>query len=249
MEIEHFLPQDAYVALGKIARCQSEADVASLTKQVVLVLGATSYVYSTLTSDDRSNDRESYRYFIGCDPQWCRIYNERKWFMNDPFVEYSRYNTEPIIADQIVLQTSGQIEMLSVAATYGFKSGMVIPTHSSQSANERIGLLYIGVDAPADVGNQLMHLHRISYRALGMELLDWWIRFLRAEAARKFNLSEEEINMLQQVKNGAAVTELSAKLGITSSKLYRLLNVIQDKFNVDKIGAAVAIAKFNGLLG
>lgn len=249
MEIENFLPQDAYVALGRIARCQTEADVATLTKQVILALGATSYVYSTLTSDDRSDDRESYRYFIGCDPQWCRIYNERKWFMNDPFVEYGRYNTEPIIADQIVLQTSGQIEMLRLAADYGFKSGMVIPTHSSQSANERIGLLYIGVDEPPNIGNQLMHLHRIFYRALGMELLDWWIRFLRAEAALKFNLSEEEINLLQQIKNGQAVIELSAKLDIAPSKLYRQLNIIQDKFNVDKIGAAVAIASFNGLLG
>ncbi|WP_211466240.1 helix-turn-helix transcriptional regulator [Collimonas silvisoli] len=249
MEIENFLPQDAYAALNKISSCQTEAEVAAVTKQVVIALGATSYVYSTLTSDDRRDDRESYRYSIGCDPQWCRIYNERKWFMNDPFIEYSRHNTEPVMADQIVLQTSGQIEMMRVAATYGFKSGMVIPTHSSQNANERIGLLYIGVDQPPEIGNQLVYRHRISYRALGMELLDWWIRFLRANAARKFNLSEEEIVLLQQTKNGFAVTEISAKLGSTPSKLYRQLSVIKDKFNVDKIGDAVAIASFNGLLG
>lgn len=169
--------------------------------------------------------------------------------MNDPFVEYSRYNTEPVIADQIALQTKGQLEMLRVAASYGFKSGMVIPTHSSQSANERIGLLYIGVDEPPKIGNQLVRRHRLLYRALGMELLDWWIRFLKAEATRKFHLSKEEIILLQHTKNGCAVIELSAKLGLSSSKLYRQLNIIQDKFNVDKIGAAVAIAKFHGLLG
>ncbi len=169
--------------------------------------------------------------------------------MNDPFVEYARYNTEPVLGSKIIPKTTGQIEMLQVAARYGFRSGMLIPTHSSQNVNERMGLLYIGLETEPAVAEILLNQHRVLYRSLGMELLDWWIRHLRKEAALKYKLSDEEINLLQLTKNGYVVAELSAKLDIPASKLYRQLSIIKDKFNVDKIGAAVAIANFAGLLG
>lgn len=249
MNIQQQLPQDAYIALGKIAECESEIEVSQLVKFVISELGAKSYVYSTLMIDDLSEDRNSYRYFIGCNPMWCAIYNERKWFMNDPFVEYAKCNTEPVLGSKIVGKTPGQMEMLKVAAEHGFRSGMVIPTHSSHGANSRMGLLYVGQESDPDIGENILFRHKVFYRALGMELLDWWMRKLRHDAAIKFKLSEDEIELLQLAKNGLVVAEIGAKLNTSNSKIYRKMDIIKDKFNVDKINTAVGIANYAGLLG
>ncbi|MDY7549210.1 autoinducer binding domain-containing protein [Glaciimonas sp. CA11.2] len=241
--------KNVFSAISEIACCETEKDVFDISKFVVGEAGGESFVYSTLRQDDRSAERDTYRYFIGCQPEWCKIYNDRKWFMNDPFVEYARSNTAPVVGSEIHAVTAGQIDMLEVAASYGFRSGMVIPTHSSANVSERMGMLYVGLDADQQTGEKILLRSRITFRALGMELLDWWMRHLYQESARKFKLSEAEIYLLQLSKNGLITAEIAAKLNLKSSAIYSQFGLIKEKFNVDKITDAVHEANLNGLLG
>ena len=238
-----------YKALEQLHRCVNPAELAALTGQLVRDLGATSFVYSIHVTDEDSSDQLIQRHSISSSAEWSNIYDAKKWFMNDVFVEYAKRNCSPAYGSQIAPQTQGQRDMLDMAGRFGFISGMLVPTHSSNNAEERIGMLYIGSDQPPATGEALMRTNRIVYRALAMELLDWWTEYLRRKAADKYKLNGDEIRLLQLSKNGCVVSDISARLSIKQSNLYRQFDVIKDKLNVHKIGEAVRKADLSGLLG
>ncbi|GJJ04462.1 hypothetical protein RugamoR64_50000 [Duganella rhizosphaerae] len=239
----------AYSALEQIHACNSPAELTAFTQRLICDLGATSYVYSIHITDDHMPEQFSQRHVMSSDDEWCELYNKRRWFMNDPFLEYAKRNSSPVCGSAVLPRTQGQQDMLQMAGKYGFLSGMLVPTHSSNNVEERLSMLYVGSDAPPEVGEPLLKTFRIFYRALGMELMDWWINHLREKAAEKFKLNEEEIQLLQLSKNGCVVSEIGAKLSMKPSNLYRKFDIIKDKFNVEKIGEAVRAANRCGLLG
>lgn len=239
----------AYSALEQIHTCKTPTELAAFTKALINGLGASSYVYSVHITDDHMTDQFSQRHMMSSDPAWCELYNQRRWFMNDPLQEYAKRNSSPVLASEVSAKTPGQQAMLRMAGQYGFLSGILVPTHSSNNVEERVSMLYVGCDTPPEVGEPILKACRIIYRALGMELLDWWLHYLRQKAAEKFKLNAEEIQLLQLSKNGCVVSEIGAKLSIKPSNLYRKFDIIKDKFNVEKIGEAVRVANRSGLLG
>lgn len=239
----------AYSALEQIHTCKTPGELAVFTKRFISDLGASSYVYSIHITDDNAADQFSQRHVISSDNEWCELYNRKRWFMNDPFIEYAKRNSSPIFGSKILPKTQGQQDMLQMAGRYGFLSGILVPTHCSNNVEERISMLYVGSDAQPEIGEPILKRFRIVYRALGMELLDWWNGHLREKAAERFKLNAEEIQLLQFSKNGYVVSEIGAKLSLKPSNLYRKFDIIKDKFNVEKISEAVRVASRAGLLG
>ncbi|MDP5009558.1 MAG: autoinducer binding domain-containing protein [Glaciimonas sp.] len=242
--------RNAMEAMNEIIYCQTEEEVLQLSAEVVRSTGCESFVYTTMRADDRRPEQDTYRYFIGCRSEWCDVYSGRKWFMNDPFVEYARTNTCAIVGSQIKAgRTSGQLEMLEAAAEHGFRSGMILPTHSSLTVGERMGILYIGIDAEEAIGEPVLHANRITFRALGMELLDWWIARLYNEGRERYKLTEVEVEVLQHYKNGLRAAEIAAKKNVKTYIAYGWMSAIKEKMDVDKIDDAVRMANNCGLLG
>lgn len=240
---------DVIEAIASLSQCVTENDANELTRAIVLKLGAQSFVYTTLLPPNFHSVDENYRFFIGCDPELCNMYSRRSWAMNDPFIEYARSNTRPIVGSKVKLNTPGQIEMLRVCALHGFASGLVVPTHTSMDANKRMGVLYVGTDLPEEEGEPQLLKKRVQFQALGTELLNWWNARLRQQAMRKYSLVEEEVELLLLSKNGKVASEIAAIYDIRIAMAYKKLDTIKEKFNVDKIGHAVVQAEAAGLLG
>jgi len=93
------------------------------------------------------------------------------------------------------------------------------------------------------------HINLAQFGALGMELLLWWNERLKQQAMRKFSLLADEVELLQLSKNGLVAKELAAIFDITVTMAYKKLNLIKEKFNVDRIEQAVMQAEAAGLLG
>ena len=241
--------KDVMDVIGELSQCATEDDANSLTKEIVVMLGAQWFVYTTLLPPDFNTSNESFRFFIGCSPELCKIYNKRMWMMNDPFFEYARTNTSPIVGSQIKVHTPGQAEIMQLSAQHGFRSGLVIPTHTSMAANKRMGLLYIGSELPAEIGEPMLLKKRVQFGALGTELLLWWNTRLKQQAMRKFSLLDDEVEFLQLSKKGKVAHEIAAIFDIKVTAVYRRLNLIKEKFNVDRIEQAVMEADSAGLLG
>lgn len=241
--------EDVIDVISSLALCLNEAEATELTLKIITMLGAEWFVYTTLLPPKSSMSDESIHFFIGCKPELCQIYNDRMWMMNDPFIEYARTNTAPTVVSKIKVQTDGQAEILRISAEHGFRSGIVVPTHSSMDSNKRMGLLYIGSDLQEDVGELMLLRKRIQFGALGMELLLWWSNRLKQQAMRKFSLVDEEVEFLQFAKKGMVAHEIAAIFDIKVPAAYRKLNVIKEKFSVERIDQAVMKADAAGLLG
>ncbi|MDP5009559.1 MAG: LuxR family transcriptional regulator, partial [Glaciimonas sp.] len=122
-----------------------------------------------------------------------------------------------------------------------------IPIHSL-SVSERIGVLNIRVDLDEIVGEPRLQRHRIIYRALGMELLDWWISTLQQEANKPYQLQAFEIQLLRYSKKGNVPKQMAVRMHTSIGMMYRHIKVVKDKMRVKTIEDAVCIADAVGLL-
>jgi DNA-binding CsgD family transcriptional regulator len=239
---------DVMDLIGDLAYCATETEANVLVKDIVEALGGQWFVYTTLLPPEFSKIDESFRFFIGCSDELCKIYNKRMWMMNDPFFEYARMNTAPIVGSKIKVQSAGQVELMKVGAEHGFRSGLVVPTHTSMDANKRMGLLYVGSDLPEEIGEPLLLRKRVQFGALGTELLHWWNERLRVEAMRKFSLLDGDVELLQLAKKGKVAVEIAALHDIKVAAVYKKLNSIKEKFDVEKIEHAVRQAEAQGII-
>lgn len=241
------LAEDVMDVISELERCMTEADAHDLTMKVVQQLGADWFVYTTMLPPELNKSDESYHYFIGCRKELCELYNRRMWMMNDPFMDYALSNSAPILSSKVKMMTPGQVEILRVGADHGFRSGLVVPTHTSMG-KKRMGLLYIGSELPEDQGEPMLWRKRIQFGALGHELLQWWNTRLRKQAMRKYSLLDDEIDLLQQVRKGKVASEIAAIYDMKVSVVYRKYETIKEKLDVDKIEHAVVAAEAIGLL-
>lgn len=240
---------DVLGTIGQLADCVTETEANELVTQVIHMLGAQSFVYCLrLPSIDGRTD-DSMRYSIGCSPALCALYSKRMWMLTDPFLEYARTSIAPLAGSKVKIKTPGQAELIRLSAQHGFRSGLVVPTHTSMQASQRMGLLYIGSELPAHIGEPLLMAKRVPFGALGSELLLWWVHRLRQQAMRKYSLDDEEIETLQLSKDGRVAMEIAAIFDIKLAAAYKRLNAIKEKLNVEKIEMAVMKADGLGLLG
>lgn len=236
-------------AISDISRSNSESEVKAMTKFVIREVGGDCFIYSTLRANQSHQYFDLIHYFEDCQARWREKYNERKWFMNDPLIEYAKANTEPIVSSKIECKSRGQVDLLATAASCGFRSGIVAPAHCSLGAHEWLGILFVGSSSEPDSGEPLLISNRVIFRALSLELMDWWRNYFKKEAMRKHNIHVQDIQILEYLKNGKDTHEISAMLDVKKSAIYSRITTLKDKLNVKRTNDAIQRAKTFGLLG
>ncbi len=235
--------------IQKISTADSEDSVRLMTRLAVRKAGAEHFIYSTFRLSDSGHEFGSHHYFEDCKAEWRSIYEERKWYMNDPLIEYAKLHTEPTLSSKIIPITRGQSDMMAAAACHGFRSGIIIPAHSRFGSHDCLSILFIGSSSEPACMEQHFLSNRITFRALAMELMDWWRNHFRAVAIQKFKIKEFELCVLEHLSNGKTVAEIAAILETRPSTLYHRLAILKDKLCAVNTGDTVHQAKANGLLG
>ncbi|WP_321938369.1 helix-turn-helix transcriptional regulator [Paraburkholderia sp. J8-2] len=233
-------------SVDDLQNAADEMELIPLVKRTVQTYGADWFVFVTLHPSDYSDSRSTYRFLIGCRPEWCQLYNANRWYLTDPCLEYARSNTAPVLGSVLPVQTAGQRRMLVVAAEYGFRSFYIVPVHTSERG--RIGILYLGSEQAPEQMEPRFHDARPFYRALAMELLDWSSGAVREEALQTTGLTHEELRILRLVKAGFTATDIAAELKVSSITVYRQFQRINEKLGVARITAAVKFADEHDLL-
>jgi len=240
---------DVFSIIQNIAAADSEDRVRLMTRTVIRKAGAEHFIYSTFRVSKAGHGFGSHHYFEDCRAEWRSIYEQRKWYMIDPLIEYAKLHTEPALSSKIVPVTRGQSDMMAAAACHGFRSGIIIPTHSRFGSHDCLGTLFIGSSSEPSNMEQHFLSNRIAFRALAMELMEWWKNHFRQLAIQKFKINEFELHMLEHLSNGKAVAEIAAITETRPSTLYHRLAILKDKLGADNTGDTVEKAKAHGLLG
>lgn len=230
--------------INRIKSCKDETEVNTLLRALLSHFDIESYVYISMRRGEASG--ESFRYLIGCAPGWCQKYNAKKWFAIDPFIQYALRNSAPIVGSEIKPQTPGQIELLAAAAEHGFRSGMIIPAHSGNSA--RIGALYLGSTGRPEEVEPTLIKSRNQLRAIAMELFEWWEEKIRGEMLARYRIDDIDLQLLAFEQKGFTTSEGASLLGVTESLINGRFRRINDKLDVHHRKRAVERALELGIL-
>ena len=95
-------PGYASGVLAVILRISDAADTGvavHLLKDAAARLGVDSATFTSFVRDDAT--LASYRFLLACDPVWGLQYAKNNWCLDDPWLRYALYNTEPVIAEAL----------------------------------------------------------------------------------------------------------------------------------------------------
>lgn len=235
--------EDANDRVSWISGYETEAEVEAAARQIVEYFGLQSFVFSALF---RTGEREHYRYLVGCEPEWCFLYNQNKWYAIDPFIDYALKNTSPVLASDIPLNTAGQERLMAQAAGHGFRSGIVVPAHSESAI--RVGILYLGTSEGPGRASESFVKHRNLMRAFALELLEWWDAKLRDAGLDALDLDELDVNLLAKAQEHATAEEAARELGVTLSRVKARYERLARKLEVPNKRSAVEKAVALGLI-
>ena len=241
-EIELSVPE----LFDHLLTAEDESDMDHYVRAIVSALGAESYVFVSMNPAESPESRLSHRFLIGCRPEWCQLYNANKWFMTDPFLDYSLSNTEPVCGSQIEVTTQGQKDMLASAHENGFRSGFVVPVHTSDKG--RIGVLYLGSELPEAEGEAIFTAKRMYFRSLALELLDWSTRTTKTEILLSRSITRKDLQVVSLLRNGFTAEDIAREMGVSVQTIYGIYKKIKEKFRVSHISEVVKFAEINGLL-
>lgn len=88
----------ANACISCIAQCAGEAEVQEAANLIVRNFAFQVYAFVVMV---HSGLRAHYRYLTGCDPRFCHQYFRNKWYAIDPFVDYARQNTSPVLVADV----------------------------------------------------------------------------------------------------------------------------------------------------
>lgn len=236
---------DANDRIAWINGYETEAEVEAAARQIVNYFGLQSFVFGALFRD---GERENYRYLVGCEPAWCFLYDQRKWYAIDPFIDYALKNTSPVLASDIPLNSAGQERLMAEAAEHGFRSGVVVPAHSRSAI--RIGILYLGTSQGLEYARESFLRHRNLMRAFALDLLEWWDAKLRNAGLEALDLDELDVDLLTKAQEHATSEEAARELGVTvsrvNSRYERLVRKLEAPNKRGVAGKAVALGLIKG---
>lgn len=236
---------DALGEIGAIASCASEAEILAIMGRVLFPLTARSCTYRWLEIDEKTGAVVTQRCLIGCHPGWMHTYIKHQWYRKDPFVDYARRSGPPTRSVQIAALGDDHWSR-DVAASYGFRSEVLCPAHPP--SGRIVGLLQVGNELPANEGEPALWQHRVLFRALAGEILDWGVARQRLEQASRIDLEPRELIALRLLRAGRKACHVAENLGVSERTIYGIFGKINEKLGVSHIVRAVEVATEKGLI-
>lgn len=231
--------------LSRISMLQQVGEVTAALRAIARLCGCNAAVF---TCFDRHQDtRESYRHIVACPASWCDLYIGSRWFCNDPFLQYARFNSEPASEDRIVLRTSGQEAFRAAAKLHDFQSIAVVPAHAPMN-QARLGALYMTSPEASYFNPRSMAFGKIYLRAIACELLDWMIQRLRGESMTRLQLSDGDLMLIAYAAQGFRTKDIARLIQANPAAIDQRFRRVAAKAGVRSRASLIKLARENSLI-
>ncbi|MFM0363035.1 autoinducer binding domain-containing protein [Paraburkholderia nemoris] len=235
--------------IGELSMCATEGALLSKVRTIIAGLGGMQFTYQWIRFDGANpatGDAVETRYLVGCRPAWTQQYIARLWYMNDPYVTYARTNVAPALTSHVNVHRVDHW-LVTEARMHGFVSGVVVPAHIH--GHGLVGLLHVSNSVRVPTGEGVLWDNRVLFRAMSSELLDWHVSQVRQNALAKYELSEQETQILRMLRDGASASHVADRLGMSKHTVYKTIyQQITRKTGATRITDAVEKAAAHGLL-
>ena len=242
------MPLDRHPALAQIARigaCLDESDVDAIVRPLLRDAFVDQYLFLMIHKTKLSEEPVRYALMGGCSPSLLTSYWGRHWFVNDPYVQHVLTSACPITGSQLKSLSDGQNAMLKNDRREGLQSCLAV---SARGANT-IAVLRVGNGVlPQEGGEERLAEHTVLFIALANVLLIKHLGLLRKRAAKRFDLDDKEISILELVYGEHSASVVAARLGISTHTVHKAYRSISAKMKVRNVREAMAKAVFAGLV-
>lgn len=216
-----------------------------LLKDAASRLGADGATFTSFVRDDAT--LASYRFLLACDPVWGLQYAKNNWCLDDPWLRYALYNTEPVIAEMLPPAGERAQWVSEAAAQFGFASTLVVPAPTA-AAQSRVGVLCLGSSRPGFFASEGGGTLRCLARSLAMELGDWMHRQIRIELMARARITEDDLTLLRHEQQGRSSKAIAAELGLEPKTIDCRFHRLSLKLGTANRRAAVRLAEIYGLI-
>lgn len=219
-------PQAWMVIQDVLARAcvmRAEADAVELLSDAVAAFGCTAGVFATFLRSDRT--MRSCRYLLAGGPDLAALYGATHSAEADPWLLYSRDHLCPKRAHELTDLTSAQRAFTQTARESGFRSALILPSHSPHGRS-RAAVLCLGSDDEHFFDDSTLARIRGLAIALALELHIWWHERVKRDLVARARLSPSELDLLRCELEGMASKAIASKLNAPTntidSRFYRI---------------------------
>ena len=228
-----------------LAQAADEAQAVGVLAAASEQMGLDAAAFVSFVRDDPSH--ESFRFLLACDPVWCLEYEQRAWYADDPWLQYSLNHTEPARGEEIQPKTAQQRAVLELASQFGFRSALVVPAPSS-GALTRTGVLCLGSSAAAFFNDDGYLALKVLARSLAMEVHEWWIARIKSELLASARLTDEDLILLMHERLGHSTKLIAAELDLSPNAINSRFQRMNAKLGVPNRKSAAQLAAEYGVI-
>lgn len=238
----------AYEGIRAIRNAKSGGEVTEGLKTASDALGFGASIFASFIKGDIAFDE--YRFIANCPGTFCAAYQANRLHLNDPFLAYSQVNTGEVWGSKVPLLTAAEREAAEGIRQGGVASMLIIPAHSPNGVLRRGTLMLACSTAHEAEEDEGMAIQVIAIgQALAMSLHNWCVEEVRAEAMRKFALTEQDLILLQGTRERLGSKEMSAILETTPKAVDSKIQRVLDKMQISVRTRAADYAFQAGLIG
>lgn len=244
----HTEPRNPAPVLDVMSRIANAADTSAavrLLSDATLKLGVDGAMFTSFVRDDAT--LASYHFLLACDPVWGLQYAKNNWCLDDPWLRYALYNTEPVVAESLPPADERASWVSESAAHFGFASTLVVPAPTA-AAQSRVGVLCLGSSRPGFFAADRTGPLRCLARSLAMELGDWMHRHIRIELMSRARITEDDLTLLRHEQLGHSSKVIAAELRVEPKTVDCRFHRLSLRLGTANRRAAVRLAEIYGLI-
>lgn len=241
-------PAYAVGVLSVVSRIAGAADSGTavrLLQRAAASLGADCAMFTSFVRDDAT--LTSYRFLLACDPVWAVQYARNHWCLDDPWLRYALYNTEPVVAETLPPAGERARWVTEAASHYGFASTLIVPAPTA-AAQSRVGVLCLGSAQQGYFLSEGGVVLRCLARSLAMELGDWMHRQIRMELMARARITDDDLVLLRHEQQGHSSKVIAAALLLEPKTIDCRFHRLSLKLGTANRRAAVRLAEIYGLI-
>jgi hypothetical protein len=228
----------------QIETAQDLARVVECLKEAIRCIGAEVGTFLSCIHDD---EYKTCRFLLACDPAWFLEYERRSWSKDDPWLDYCRRHAEPIRASEIPVRTEAQVDIVELAAQFGFRSTVVVPAPVGGGLT-RLGMLCLGSTDPERFEDDAFLAVTVAALPLAASLNRWCTARARDELLQSARLAPEDLLLLDLQHRGMTTKEMAAFTKKSPKSINSRFQRINAKLNVPTRKAAARRAAEYGLI-
>jgi hypothetical protein len=222
-----------------------QAQAVELLHGAALRMGAERAIFASFIRDDESC--RSYRLLLACDPTWLTEYERQGRYDDDPWLAYAQQFSVPVRSSQIPVRNDAERAAVDLAAKYGFRSAVIVPTPSTAGLT-RTGVLCLGSSKPGYFEDEGFVTLRVVARGVAMELHEWWMGRIRDELVASAEITAEDLLLLRHERNGCSTKAIARALNWSTSAVDSRFYRMNARLGVSNRRAAARLAAEYGLI-